>query len=71
MPSARVMQDEYGLRYKLFILQAKFSLTQVFNRPMTGRIFFEQLIRDNLDIGLMGLVEQVAYSRASQSTATE
>src|SRR5262249_33599239 len=26
-------------------------LTQVLDRPQTGRIFFEQVIRDNLDIG--------------------
>ena len=33
------------------MLQAEFSLTQMLDRPVTGRIFFEQLIRDNLDIG--------------------
>ena len=33
------------------MLQAEFSLTQVLDAPVTGRIFFEQLIRDNLDIG--------------------
>jgi hypothetical protein len=32
-------------------LQAEFSLTQVLDRPLSGRIFFEQVIRDNLDIG--------------------
>src|SRR6478672_11994614 len=38
-------------RYELSILQAEFSLTQVLGRPAAGRIFFEQVIRDNLDIG--------------------
>ena len=33
------------------MLQAEFSLTQVLDKPVTGRIFFEQVIRDNLDIG--------------------
>ena len=33
------------------ILQAEFSLTQMLDRPATGRIFFEQVIRDNLDLG--------------------
>jgi hypothetical protein len=33
------------------VLQAEFSLTQVLDAPVTGRIFFEQVIRDNLDIG--------------------
>ena len=40
-----------GYRYQLSILQAEFSLTQVLDQPVTGRIFFEQVIRDNLDIG--------------------
>jgi hypothetical protein len=40
-----------GYRYELSILQAEFSLTQVLDRPHSGRVFFEQLIRDNLDLG--------------------
>ncbi len=40
-----------GFRYDLSILQAEFSLTQMLDRPVSGRIFFEQVIRDNLDIG--------------------
>jgi len=40
-----------GYRYDISILQAEFSLTQMLDRPVTGRIFFEQVIRDNLDVG--------------------
>ena len=40
-----------GYRYELSILQAEFSLTQVLDRPHCGRVFFEQLIRENLDLG--------------------
>jgi hypothetical protein len=40
-----------GYTYELSILQAEFSLTQVLDKPAAGRIFFEQVIRDNLDIG--------------------
>jgi hypothetical protein len=40
-----------GYRYDISILQAEFSLTQVLDRPLTGRVFFEEVIRDNLDIG--------------------
>ena len=40
-----------GYRSDLSILQAEFSLTQMLDRPISGRIFFEQVIRDNLDIG--------------------
>jgi len=40
-----------GYRYDISVLQAEFSLTQVLDRPVTGRIFFEEVIRDNLDLG--------------------
>jgi hypothetical protein len=40
-----------GYRYDLSILQIELSLTQVLDRPLSGRIFFEQVIRENLDVG--------------------
>jgi hypothetical protein len=40
-----------GYRYDISILQAEFSLTQMLDAPVTGRIFFEHVIRDNLDVG--------------------
>jgi hypothetical protein len=40
-----------GYRYECSVLQAEFSLTQVLDRPVSGRVFFEQVIRDNLGIG--------------------
>ena len=40
-----------GRRHDLSILQAEFSLTQMLDTPISGRIFLEQVIRDNLDIG--------------------
>jgi hypothetical protein len=40
-----------GYRYQLSMLQAEFSLTQMLDRPLSGRVFFEQMIHDNLDIG--------------------
>ena len=40
-----------GYRYELSVLQGEFSLTQILDAPVTGRIFFDQLIRDNLDLG--------------------
>jgi hypothetical protein len=40
-----------GYRYDVSILQAEFSLTQMPGKPVSGRIFFEQVIRDNLDLG--------------------
>jgi hypothetical protein len=40
-----------GYRYDISVLQAEFSLTQMLDKPVTGRIFFEQVIRDNLSAG--------------------
>jgi len=40
-----------GYRYDVSILQAEFALTQMLDAPVTGRVFFEHVIRDNLDIG--------------------
>lgn len=40
-----------GFRYELSILQAEFCLTQVLDRPLAGRVFFEDVIRHNLDLG--------------------
>jgi hypothetical protein len=40
-----------GYRYKISVLQAEFSLTQMLDAPVTGRVFFEHVIRDNLDVG--------------------
>jgi hypothetical protein len=59
-----------GYRYQLSILQAEFSLTQVLDRPISGRIFFEQVIRDNLAIGRpdqVGLVFDRRITRTGRS----
>ena len=52
-----------GYRYDVSILQAEFSLTQVLDRPQTGRIFFEEVIRENLDLGRPDQV-QLIFDRA-------
>ena len=40
-----------GYRYRLSIWQMEFSLTQVFDKPLHGRQLFEELVRENLDLG--------------------
>jgi hypothetical protein len=40
-----------GFRYQLSILQLEVSRTQVFDRPLRGREFFEEVIREHLDLG--------------------
>jgi hypothetical protein len=52
LPHPFTVKDRaWGIRYDLSILQAEFSLTHVLDRPVMGRIFFEEVIRENLDIG--------------------
>jgi hypothetical protein len=52
LPNPFTDDDEAaGYRYQLSILQAEFSLTQMLDRPVSGRIFFEHVLHDNLDIG--------------------
>src|SRR3954463_3265894 len=57
-----------GYRYELSILQAEFSLTQVLDRPITGRVFFEQVIRENLDLGRPSQVALVFDRRVTRRT---
>ena len=40
-----------GYRHQLSVWQVEFSCTQVFERPVRGREFFEAVIRENLDMG--------------------
>jgi hypothetical protein len=57
-----------GYRYQVSILQAEFSLTQVLDRPVTGRVFFEEVIRENLDIGRPSQVQLIFDRRVSKKT---
>ena len=40
-----------GYGYELSVLQAEFSLTQTLDAAVSGRVFFDQMIRGNLDLG--------------------
>jgi hypothetical protein len=40
-----------GYAHRLALWQMEVSLTQVFDRPVQGRHFFEEVIRENLDLG--------------------
>jgi hypothetical protein len=57
-----------GYRYDLSILQAEFSLTMVMDRPVTGRMFFEEVIRENLDLGRPDQVQLIFDRRISRKT---
>ncbi len=57
-----------GYRYDLSILQAEFALTQVLDRPVTGRVFFEEVIRENLDLGRPDQVQLIFDRRVTKRT---
>jgi hypothetical protein len=60
--------QQAGYLYDVSILQAEFSLTQVLDRPQTGRVFFEQVIRENLDIGRPDQVQLIFERRIRKNT---
>lgn len=57
-----------GFRYDLSILQLEMSTTQVFDKPLSGRLFFEQVIRENLDIGRPDQVSLIFDRRITRRT---
>ena len=57
-----------GYRYQLSLLQSEFALTQVLDRPLTGRCFFEEVIRENLDIGRPDQMQLIFNRRVTRRT---
>ncbi len=57
-----------GYRYTLSILQAEFSLTQVLDCPRTGRQFFEEVIRENIDLGRPDRVQLIFARKVTRRT---
>jgi hypothetical protein len=57
-----------GFTYQLSTLQAEGSLTQVFDRPLRGREFFETIIRENLDLGRPDHVPLLFPRRITRTT---
>jgi hypothetical protein len=69
LPHPFTPQDrEAGYRYDLSILQAEFSLTQILDRPLSGRLLFEEIIRENLDLGRPDMVQLIFDRRVTKRT---
>jgi hypothetical protein len=69
LPSPFTAADrQAGYRYDCSILQAEFSLTQVLDQPRTGRLFFEAVIRENLDLGRPDQVQLIFGRRVTRRT---
>ena len=56
------------LSVSALILQAEFALTQVLDRPRTGRCFFEEVIRENLDLGRPDQMQLIFNRRVTRRT---
>jgi hypothetical protein len=57
-----------GFDYDISILQAEFARTQVFDRPLSGRHLFEEIIRENLDLGRPQQVSLIFDRRITRRT---
>jgi hypothetical protein len=60
--------QQAGYRYEVSVLQAEFALTQVLDQPATGRILFEQIIREHLDLGRPTQVQLIFDRRVTKQT---
>ena len=57
-----------GFDHRVTICQLEISLTQIFDRPVQGRHFFEGVIRENLDLGRPDRVRLVFPRRLTRRT---
>ncbi len=57
-----------GYDWELSMWQVEVSLTQVFDRPLRGRQFFEEVIRDNLDLGRPDRIALISDRKVTKKT---
>jgi hypothetical protein len=60
-----------GYDWDLSIWQMEVSLTRIFDRPLRGREFFEEIIRDNLDLGRPDRVQLIFDRVVTKKTPGE
>jgi hypothetical protein len=67
----RAQDRDAGYDWALSIWQMEVSLTQIFDRPLRGREFFEEIIRDNLDLGRPDRVQLIFDRVVTKKTLGE
>jgi hypothetical protein len=67
----RPQDREAGYDWDLSIWQREVSLTQIFDRPLRGREFFEEVIRDHLDLGRPDRVQLIFDRVVTKKTPGE
>ena len=60
-----------GYDWDRSIWQREVSLTQIFDRPLRGREFFEEILRDNLDLGRPDRVQLIFERGVTKKTPGE
>ena len=60
-----------GYHHRLSIWQMEVSCTQVFKHPVRGREFFEQVIRENLDLGRPDRVQLIFGRQVRRNTPSQ
>lgn len=69
LPHPFTPQDrKAGFLYDVSILQVELALTQVLDRAVAGRIFLEEVIRENLDLGRPDNVQLIFNRRVTKRT---
>lgn len=72
LPWPLTAQDRLaGYRHRLSIWQMEVSDTHIFTRPVRGREFFEQVIRENLDLGRPDRVQLIFGRRVYRNTPSD
>lgn len=66
-----VKDRQAGYHHRLSIWQMEISRTQVFTRPVRGREFFEQVIRENLDLGRPDRVQLIFGRQVRRNTPSQ
>jgi hypothetical protein len=64
----RRCEEAAGYRYDVSMCQVEFALTQVLDRPLSGRIFFEEVLRENLDLGRPDNLQLIFERRVTKRT---
>ena len=57
-----------GYQHDLSVWQMEYSITHIFDRPQRGREFFEEVIRENLDLGRSDRVQLLFERRVTKAT---
>jgi len=64
----RIAEQRAGYRYEVSMSQVEFALTQVVEQPVHGRVFFEEVIRENLDLGRPDNIQLIFDRRIIKTT---